>query len=309
MAMGMACASWAGMKEAASHRVLIVEDEPVSREALVTLLEWEGYDVRSAQGGEDAIALLTDWAPDVVVSDVSMPRGHGFGLVSALRRREDCRDTAILLMSARDDVTRRVSGLDIGADDFLGKPIDPEELLARIRVHLRNANRRRRLQRASLTDGTTGLLNRDGLIKAIHHEIERAKRNSVFSVLVFDLDHFKDLNDTFGHAVGDHVLEAAASNLRDVARSVDHCGRWGGDEFVVVLSTCDATEARVALERFRAAIEQPFVCDDGQIIPIRCSIGAATYSEGDAHESLLAEADRAMYLDKQSRHAELPAAL
>lgn len=135
------------MHDTHASRVLVVEDERVAREALVQLLTLEGYEVRSAAGGDEALAQVSEWAPDLVLSDVSMPRGHGFGLVTALRRRHDCLDTAILLMSARDDIDRRVSGLDLGADDFVGKPLDPEELLARIRAHLRKSDRRRQLQR------------------------------------------------------------------------------------------------------------------------------------------------------------------
>ena len=129
-------------KESAG-RILVVEDEDGSREALTALLDDEGYEVRSASGGDDAILLISDWTPDIVVSDVNMPRGHGFNLVPALREREDCKHAAILLVSARDDIKRRVTGLDIGADDFMGKPVDPEELLARIRSHFRSSARRK----------------------------------------------------------------------------------------------------------------------------------------------------------------------
>ena len=296
------------MEQIHANKVLVVEDEHVAREALVQLLVLEGYEVRSAGGGDEALAQVAEWAPDLVLSDVSMPRGHGFGLVSALRRRDDCRDTAILLMSARDDIDRRVSGLDLGADDFVGKPIDPEELLARIRAHLRNTDRRRQLQQISQTDAPTGLLNRRGLVEAITYETARARRGTPYSILLFDLDHFKALNDTHGHVVGDLVITHAARGLREEARRIDHCGRWGGDEFVVVLSDCNAADVASALERFRSSVERPFQNEEGQSIPIFCSVGATTYEEGDTYESLLARADLAMYDDKKRRHGDIAAA-
>lgn len=296
------------MQEIQAKRVLVVEDEHVAREALVQLLALEGYEVRSAGGGDEALTKVFAWAPDLVLSDVSMPRGHGFGLVSALRRRDDCRDTAILLMSARDDIGRRVSGLDLGADDFVGKPIDPEELLARIRAHLRNSDRRRHLQQLSRTDVATGLLNRRGLVEVIADETARARRGTPFSILLIDLDHFKALNDTHGDPVGDLVITHAARGLREVARRVDHCGRWGGDEFVIVLSNCNSLEAAIALERFRSAVERPFEGEDGQSIPVFCSVGTATYEEGDTYESLLTRADHSMYDDKKSRNGYVAAA-
>lgn len=131
-----------------NDRILVVEDDASARQAMAMLLDYEGFEVRSAVGGTAALALVQTWQPDLVISDVQMPNGDGFGLVSALRSASNCEDVPILLISARDEVDRRINGLDLGADDFMSKPVQPEELLARIRALLR---RRRRHQLAMQT--------------------------------------------------------------------------------------------------------------------------------------------------------------
>tara|TARA_R110002073_G_scaffold336295_2_gene531909 strand:+ start:63293 stop:63736 length:444 start_codon:yes stop_codon:yes gene_type:complete len=122
-------------------RILVVEDDASARQAMAMLLEYEGFEVESAVGGTAALALVQTWLPDLVISDVQMPDGDGFELVSALRSSGNCEDVPILLISARDAVDRRISGLDLGADDFMSKPVQPEELLARIRALLRRRHR------------------------------------------------------------------------------------------------------------------------------------------------------------------------
>ncbi len=282
-------------------KILIVEDDKVARDGMAQLLKLEGYEIRSASGGEHAIGIAADWTPDVIVSDVNMPRGGGFELVSALRNLDACADSAIILISARDDINRRVSGLDLGADDFLKKPIDADELLARIRSHLRTSVRCKLLKKNAVLDECSGLLNRRGMIDALEREAERAARGSIFSILVIDLDDFKQVNDEHGHGVGDQVLRLVARSLEGVCRRVDQPGRWGCDEFIVLLSDCSAEDAAITLRRFRKGIEQDFEISAGGSISIACSIGAATYLVGTPLDDLIVAADRAMYRDKEQR--------
>lgn len=288
------------------ENILVVEDDHVARDALVMLLEYEGYEVRSAGGGEEAIEVIEGWTPDLVVSDVNMPRGDGLALVPALRRRQDCEDTAILLVSAINDIHRKISGLDLGADDFISKPVNPEELLARIRAHLRSTARRKELKKTSEIEVGTGLLNRRGIIDVLEGELERAKRGAVFSLLLVDLDNFKAINDKHGHHVGDLVLRHVARSIESAGRAVDRSGRWGGDEFVIMLSDCPDYDVQAALGRFRQRIEQQIAIENGDEISIRCSIGGAVYREGATIDGMLEEADSAMYRDKAKRRASVP---
>ncbi len=286
-------------------RILVVEDDESARQALSMLLEFEGFEVRSASGGRAALTMVEDWLPDLVVSDVQMPGGDGFTLVSALREVDGCRDVPILLVSARDEIDRRINGLDLGADDFMSKPLQPEELLARIRAHLRRSNRRKELQHYCTIDEQTGLLNRRGMDEALESEFERAKRGGCFCLLLIDLDGFKAINDTYGHAIGDQVLRAVAQSIEGTRRAIDHAGRWGGDEFLVILANCTDLEAPGTIGRFRAAIERDIVTKDGASITVRASIGAASYRpELDVGE-LVAMADQAMYADKAKRRAPI----
>ena len=285
----------------ASDRILVVEDDGSARQAMSMLLEYEGFEVRSAAGGNAALEIAKSWLPDLVISDVQMPGGDGFALVSALRQVESCKDTPILLVSARDEVDRRINGLDLGADDFMSKPVQPEELLARIRAHLRSSHRRKELHQLGTIDANTNLLNRRGTDEALSIELARAERGASFSVLLVDLDDFKSINDTHGHGVGDQVLRQVAQGIESTRRSIDRAGRWGGDEFVIILADCNALAAPATVSRFRDAIEQTLVIDGDTTLSIRCSIGAASYQPGQSAAELLAAADRAMYQDKEAR--------
>lgn len=284
-------------------RILVVEDDDSARQAMAMLLEFEGFEVRTAAGGNAALAIVEHWLPDLVVSDVQMPGGDGFQLVSALRQVDGCRDAPILLVSARDEIDRRINGLDLGADDFMSKPLQPEELLARIRAHLRSSHRRKALEQACTIDDLTKLLNRRGLDEALAAEYERAKRGGSFCALLIDLDGFKVINDSHGHAVGDEVLHKVAQSIEGTRRAVDRAGRWGGDEFVVVLSNCTKQQEAGTISRFRHAIEREVQTSAGATIQIRCSIGAASYEEGLSLDGIMARADQSMYADKAKRRA------
>jgi two-component system, cell cycle response regulator len=284
-----------------TDRILVVEDDDDAREALAELLVEQGYDVATARDGIEAIEMAERAPPTLVISDVCMPRRDGFALIGELRRHTASADTPIILMSGITERERRVRGLDLGADDYLGKPVDADELLARVRVHLRNARRRQELERRSLLDPLTGVLNRRGLMAALRREYERVHRGGApLSVLVFDVDRFKELNDNHGHQVGDLVLRHIAREISDAVRAVDHVGRVGGDEFLVVIP--DADEAAVdALAARLAELRLPPLMFDGTALDVGVSIGVATLRAGETVDQLLARGDAAMYQRKRQR--------
>lgn len=280
-------------------RILVVEDDPASREALAALLRDHGYVVDTAKDGAEAIAIIDREPPSVVITDIQMPHGGGFGIVRHMRSRPGLVGVPIILITALEG-RRRNAGLDLGADDYLAKPIDFDELLARLRVQLRHAHLQRDLIRNAELDPLTGVLNRRGILAVLRHERERVERsNGALSIALVDVDRFKRINDVYGHAAGDSVLRRVAQALVGAARAADLVGRLGGDELVVVLPDTDQAGALAAAERI-GAIRIPLAGEvDEDAVTV--SVGVATRHRGETVDALLARADQAMYAAKHRR--------
>lgn len=283
-------------------RILVVDDHAGSRRALAELLEEERYEVATAADGAEALAAVAADPPDLIISDVNMPHADGFSLVSGLRERSALEDLPIILISATDDATRRVSALDLGADDYLPKPLDPEELLARVRVHLRHAHRSREIIARSAQDELTGVLNRGGILGVLERERERARRDGTpLAVLMIDVDDFKSINDAYGHSVGDQVLQEVANAIVTAVRVNDRVGRFGGDEFFVVAPNTGLAAVEVLTQRIRNTQRRPFPIGDGRSISIVLSVGGAVDNGTLRMEELFNRADAAMYREKRLR--------
>jgi len=281
--------------------ILVVEDDPGTRQALYELLDEEGYAVTTAVDGMAAIAAVERDLPALILSDVSMPRTDGFQMVRELRARPGSARVPILLMSAISQPTRRITGLDLGADDFLAKPVDFDELLARIRALLRRAREREEIEHRATLDSVTGVLNRTGLDAALIREQQRSLRTDTpLSILMIDLDRFKALNDEHGHQAGDRALRGVADTLLAAVRSSDYVGRYGGDEFLVILpGATDAAAATLAARLRSIPLPEVSVGAGGQLV-VHVSIGAATMAPDDTLEALVERADRAMYRIKRT---------
>jgi two-component system cell cycle response regulator len=292
-----------------NDRILIVEDDDDVRDALQELLEDHGYEVEAARDGGEALRMIASDTPALVISDVRMPGVDGLRLVETLRARAATHDIPIILLSGLDQKERRVLALDLGADDFVTKPADPEELLARVRVHLRHAHRAQALVRRSLLDPLTGALNRRGILSVLRRERERSMRaGQPLSVLMLDVDGFKGLNDTYGHAAGDSVLRHIARAIVETVRVVDHVGRMGGDEFVVAIPDGDEHAARALAARLAMMdLEPPDLPIEH--VQIGISVGVATLQPGDTLETLLERADAEMYRAKRGRSAGVGVAM
>ena len=272
-------------------RILVVDDDHGSRLSLSSLLEDEGYEVETAQNGLVALQCMSEEEIDLIVSDVQMPELDGFSMVRDLRRKAKFRDLPVILVSGRANPNRRTTGLHLGADDFMAKPLDFGELLARIKIQLRHSQRNQRLQKEALRDPLTGVLNRRGILEVLSSVLKEAQRqDSLTSVLMIDLNDFKRINDTRGHAAGDEVLRGVAESLQTTIRAQDHVGRLGGDEFLVVLKATGAEEARQLVERVRHCTSEASL-----------AIGAATSQGTDLAGVLVRRADEAMYVDKRGR--------
>ena len=281
-------------------RILIAEDDLTSRRILSVVLKKSGYDVVETADGEEAWKVMQQPdAPGLAVLDWMMPGMDGLEVVRRVRAIQSTRPPYLIMLTAKGEKADVVAGLDAGADDYLAKPFDLRELQARVGVGARIFRLQRVLARAARTDSLTELPNRAGILRSLEYEFSRSKREGyVVGIALLDIDHFKGVNDTFGHPAGDDVLREFGHRCRMSLRAHDSVGRYGGEEFLVVAPHCKAGEA--PWERLRAAVaSSPFKTRAGEV-SVTASIGVA-YGIGDLPpEKLIAEADQALYRAKES---------
>jgi two-component system, cell cycle response regulator len=292
-------------------KVLIAEDDPVSRRVLHSFLVKSGYDVLIAGDGQEAWSMLqADNAPTLAILDWMMPGLTGIEVCRKLRTRNSHPYVYVLLLTAKGRKEDVVEGIEGGADDYLTKPFDRAELKARLRTGQRILDLQQQLISAQESlriqathDPLTGLWNHGEILSILKREVERAQREgSALGVVMADLDHFKQINDTRGHLVGDAVLHEAAHRLLQTVRPYDSVGRYGGEEFLVVVPGCNAESAVRQAERLREAIGSRPVVSAGNLIPITTSLGVAAVTDAtglDSH-ALLRTADAALYHAKRN---------
>jgi diguanylate cyclase (GGDEF)-like protein len=290
-------------------RVLIVDDDGDYLQFLRMILERQGHVVYEAADGLTAWDLLQTEAIPFVVTDWMLPELDGIGLTRNIRAANFPYYSYIILLTAKKGRADIVNGLEAGADDYLTKPFDVSELRARIKIGERILNLEMRLreslhQLASLAshDSLTGLLNRRALYEIIEKEQNRTEGAGFpLSVVMIDLDHFKLINDQYGHLAGDEALCQVAKAITERKRSSDHAGRWGGEEFLLVLPGANLQEAGIVAERMRVAIGSLIIrLDDGRVVSVRASLGVASTvpSEKFSLERLIDGADKALYMAK-----------
>jgi len=282
-----------------ADQILVVDDDENTRAALSELLTADGYDVVTAANGIEALERIERATPSVVLCDMRMPRANGLQLVQKLRLRAATAHVPVIMVSAASARDRRLAALSLGADDFVAKPVDFDDLKARIRVQLRHVHHQRELERRSSLDPLTGVLNRRGLTAELKREQARSLRDGTpLSALVVDIDGFKGINDRYGHQLGDTVLRLVARTLSEEVRSVDQVGRSGGDEFVVLVPGADAAAAGTLAQRLRQ-IAFPIAVEPDTNIRVTISVGDATLEADETIDELLDRADRAMYRTKR----------
>ena len=288
-------------------RILIAEDDAISRRLLQASLTSWGYEVEMAKDGEEALrALLRPQAPQLAILDWEMPGLSGPEVCYRARARSDAAYCYLLLLTGRDGRTDLVDGLGAGADDYVTKPFDPGELQARLRTgerilalqtQLLEAQEALRLQ--ATRDSLTGLYNRGAVMDRLDEEVSRAERESSdLSVLLLDADHFKRVNDRYGHQAGDDTLREIATRLGGILRPYDSLGRYGGEELIAVLPGCDAAGALEVAERMRSAVASEPVATRAGPIPVTVSIGSASWTGRGSGETLIERADEALYRAK-----------
>lgn len=282
--------------------VLVVDDEPDIVAVLRKRFSDAGYSVCSAYGGTEAIAKAKEMEPDLIVLDIMMPGTDGIEVKKQLNQDETTAHIPVIFLTAKISTADKVEGLRLRADDYVTKPFDLEELLARVDAAL---SRRKRYETLSMMDALTGCPNADYFKKELAIAFNLAKRyHRKFSVEVVDIDDFKKINDTFGHQAGDDILRAVAERMKHVLRKSDVLTRYGGDEFALILREDDQEQAAIALRRLKNEVEGKIftVGNEKENIPVSLSIGGVTYADGFSNEAELFElADRNMYQDKRRK--------
>jgi diguanylate cyclase (GGDEF)-like protein len=288
--------------------VLLVEDSAAIRALVRRMLVAGGHTVVEAARGADALALCRERQPDVVLLDVEMPEMSGWDVLAAMKADPATSDVPVVFLTGRSDTADMVDGLRLGAHDYLRKPCEPTELLARVQAAARVKRlqdelrqRNQELDLLSRTDVLTGLRNRRHVEEYLARLVSLARRHAEpIAVLVADIDHFKSVNDRHGHDAGDAVLREVAGRMVDSVRLEDMVGRWGGEEFLVVLPNTAAQGAAELAERLRQVVAgEPCDLPDGGTLPVTISLGCAASIMDDA-ATLVRSADAALYEAKGS---------
>jgi two-component system, cell cycle response regulator len=289
------------------------------RKILHSWLESWGYEVAVAEDGAKAWEILQQpLSPQLLIVDWMMPRINGLELCRLIRERGQSLYQYIVLVTAKDDKQDLVRGLEAGADDYLSKPFDRNELRARLRTGRRiltlqdeQTKIREELHFQATHDALTGIWNRRAILDMMRREFEIAARsNCGIGVIMLDVDHFKHVNDTFGHLAGDAVLKEVANRIQQVIRSYDLAGRYGGEEFLVVLPDCDRERIQNCAERIRSAIADHPILAEGLSLAVTVSAGTTVLDPMRGTErDALAEADTALYRAKNAGRNRVIAAV
>lgn len=290
--------------------MLVVDDSPLYRRLVEETLSSGPYSLIFAENGKDALALFHERQPCIVVSDWVMPDLTGPELCERIRANATKAYTYVILMTSKAERANVVQGLQAGADDYLTKPFDPAEMLARIGVGRRIIDLNRELlaksqmlEEAARTDPLTGLPNRRAIEEWASKQLRGAARHGFpFWVIVGDLDCFKSVNDTFGHDAGDTVLKQFALVLKKNTRASDICGRLGGDEFLIVLAHVNTEHIELTVNKFREELAQLAFPFRGQSVSVTASFGVAGFRGKDLLDfsELLREADQMLYEAKRA---------
>jgi diguanylate cyclase (GGDEF)-like protein len=299
-------------------RILVVDDSRTQLDWLVQVLLRVGYDVITAATGREAIVKARTLAPDLVLLDMILPDMDGLEVLRLVKALPDERFLPVIILSVKSDVDSKVEGLRIGADDFIAKPFAETEIVARCVAMLRIKAlqdqlraTRRSLEEQSVTDALTGLKNRRFFDERLPEEFRRAQRYSdPVSLMMIDLDHFKEVNDRYGHQMGDVVLREAAAVIKASVRDPDICARYGGEEFAVILPKTHMGGALTVAERvwrgLKDKVHRQEVPAVGQAavaeVRVTASLGLAFFPAKDivSAELLVKFADEALYQAKRS---------
>jgi two-component system cell cycle response regulator len=306
------------MPDSQPFQVAIVDDDPAIRRLVRLFLKRSGYETVEFGMGEEAGEQLPKIAWDLAILDRRLPDMDGVELCRQLKAEPELRNRYIIMLTGEDDQEDKVQGLDLGADDYITKPFQYPELMARIRAAKRIVDLQKelletnkRLELLSITDGLTKLYNHRHLQDELTRAFEESQRyQRPLSFVIVDLDFFKKVNDTYGHAVGDDVLKAISKIFQEAIRSTDLAARYGGEEFALMLPETVLDHALEFAEQIRRAIELTPVLTQAGPISVTVSIGVATapHARIKSSKELIVAADKALYRAKKNGRNQVQAA-
>jgi len=293
--------------------VLVVDDNPIIQKMMNISLSKAGYDVSSAENGRDALRKFNQKFYPIVITDWMMPEMDGLELCRAIRTLSLDSYVFIILLTAKDSKDDIIKGLEAGADDYLTKPVNHPELMARLNTGVRILELERSLKKAneeirilSITDHLTGCYNRGYIGGHLPREIKRAHRfKHSLSVIISDIDHFKNVNDSYGHQAGDHVLREFVRLLKGSMRNnVDWLARYGGEEFMIALPETDLNGAVILAEKLRLVVSESRIVHKNKAINITSSFGVTGFDVLESCDDIVVEniinkADKYLYQAKQ----------
>ncbi|MDR2581662.1 MAG: diguanylate cyclase [Fibromonadaceae bacterium] len=292
------------MSKKRKNTLLIVDDEKSSLMALTHILEPE-YNILAAKDGNDAIEVAVKHLPDVILLDIVMPEINGYEVIDILKKTEKTCDIPIIFVTGMNDVQDEERGLALGAADYISKPFSPAIVKLRVHNQIQILEQLRIIKQLSLIDQLTHIPNRRSFDEHLSQEWSRAIRHqAIISILMIDIDRFKNYNDTYGHQQGDTALKAVAEIFKKVLRrSVDFAARWGGEEFAVLLPDTAMDKALKIAEQIRARIEKLDIpLTDGTTTKVTLSVGVNTQlpKRDCSIEDFIKCSDRALYTAKQT---------
>jgi diguanylate cyclase (GGDEF)-like protein len=301
--------------------IVIVDDMPDNLRLLTGILYEQGYKVRPAPSGTRALATIQKEPPALILLDIMMPDMDGYEVCRQLKADKDSSDIPIIFLSALNEVFDKVKAFKAGGVDFITKPFQVEEVLARVKTHLtirsqqealalkneemekKNAlitEQAKKLEQLATKDYLTGLSNRRDFQVKASREVKRYSRNKKpFAIIMIDIDHFKQVNDTNGHDFGDSVLVATARALEKMLRAQDVVARWGGEEFIALLPETDAVGAKHASEKIRIALAACRHHSEDGLTSVTATLGIAVFDGSGSIEDCIKRADNALYLGKE----------
>ena len=282
-------------------KVLIIDDSPDAAAIATARLKKDNLQVISAGDGPSGLALASAEQPDLILLDVAMPGMSGFDVIRQLKSDPELYLIPVIFLTAMDDVGQKVQGLELGAVDYVTKPFDAFELRARVQAALRTKRFADMLAEHAHIDPLTELPNRRALTEQLQKEWARCERHGgSLTLIMADVDHFKAVNDTYGHSVGDRVLKAVADAIAGECRRVDFAARYGGEEFAILAPSQTAASAMILAQRCREAVEQTRVHTDAGEVGVTISMGVADSDIANTVIELIESADSCLYQAKDA---------
>ena len=291
------------------HRILIIDDSKFIARVAKNILSKRGHEVLLAGDGKTGLNIAKDNKPDLILLDLILPGIDGYEVCRRIKNNSTTADIPIIMLTSKAEHADKVQGLEMGASDYVTKPFDEEELIARVNTHLRIKvvyeslqEKNRQLFEMANRDGLTGIYNHRYFQETLFKDFQRAIRyKESLSCIMFDIDHFKKFNDTYGHQTGDVILKALGKLIKKLMRCSDLAARYGGEEFAIILYHTTINDAVITAERLRKNIEKHKFKSEDLILNITISMGVASYYHPDIQDTktLIECADKALYKAKE----------